>query len=53
MAKTEKLYHPATGLYHDIEVDYVPAHLSNGWVRKETEKPEEPVKEEPKAGKKK
>jgi len=39
MAKTEKLFHPATGLYQDIPVEYIDAHLANGWVYPESEKP--------------
>ena len=40
MAKTEKLFHPATGLYQEIQTEYVPAHLANGWIRNEKEKAE-------------
>jgi len=33
MAKTEQLFHPATGVYQEIDGNYIGAHLANGWVR--------------------
>ena len=54
--KTEKLFHKSTGLTQDVSVDYVAAHLANGWERtgKEEAPPaEEPEIEEPEKGKRK